>query len=74
MLNKIRTNPGVIFSNIPDSSMMQRFVNGNKLLVSGLAESFSGNRTGFFSKLQQAVNENPEDQEYPFLLKFYGSR
>lgn len=74
MLNRIRTNPADVFSQISDPAMMQRFVGGNKLLISGLAASFRGDRPGFFSRLQQAVNENPEDQEYPFLLRFYGSR
>jgi spermidine synthase len=74
MLNRMRTNPGDVFSQVPDSARMQRFTEGNKLLISGLAASFRGDRPGFFTRLQQAVNVNPEDEEYPFLLRFYGSR
>ncbi len=74
MLNRMRINPGDVFSQVPDSARMQRFIEGNKLLISGLAASFRGDRPGFFTRLQQAVNVNPEDEEYPFLLRFYGSR
>ncbi len=50
--------------------MMERFIRGNMLLTEGVSYDLRGNRQEFFNKLQAAVAANPEDEEYPFLIKF----
>lgn len=69
-LNKSRTGVNSVFVNIPDQPMMDRFISGNKLLTQGLYYDLQGNRQEFFNKLQAAVAANPENEEYPFLIKF----
>jgi spermidine synthase len=69
-LNKSRTDVNNVFVNIPDQPMMNRFIAGNKLLTDGLYDDLQGNRQAFFDKLQAAVAANPENEEYPFLIKF----
>lgn len=71
-LNRNRCRPGEIFSGIPDSAMMQRFIEGNRLLTEGIALDLNGNRRGLLNKLSEAAGANPENEEYPFLIKFYG--
>lgn len=69
-LNKSRTGVNSVFINIPDQQMMDRFIDGNKLLTEGLYYDLQGNRREFFNKLQAAVEANPENEEYPFLIRF----
>lgn len=69
-LNKNRTGVNSIFVNIPDQPMMDRFIRGNVLLTEGVSYDLKGNRQEFFNKLQAAVAANPENEEYPFLIKF----
>ncbi len=69
-LNKNRADVKRIFTNIPDQPMMERFIRGNVLLTEGVSYDLKGNRREFLSKLQAAVAANPEDEEYPFLIKF----
>lgn len=71
-LNRNRCRPGGIFTGIPDSAMMQRFIEGNRLLTEGIALDLNGNRRGLLNKLSEAAGANPENEEYPFLIKFYG--
>lgn len=73
-LDKSRPNVSDFFNNIPDSSMMQRFINGNKLFTKGIAGDLQGNRTELLVKLSEASLANPENEEYPFLQRFYGGR
>lgn len=69
-LNKNRADVNRIFTNIPDQSLMERFIRGNVLLTEGVSSDLKGNRREFLNKLQAAVAANPEDEEYPFLIKF----
>jgi hypothetical protein len=69
-LNKSRTGVNRVFVNVPDQPVMDRFISGNKLLTEGLYYDLQGNRQAFFNKLQAAVAANPENEEYPFLIKF----
>ncbi|MBW6492158.1 MAG: fused MFS/spermidine synthase [Lentimicrobium sp.] len=73
-LDENRTHTGSLFTNIPDSLMLQRFVNGNKLFARGVAADLEGNRRELIAKLREASQVNPENEEYPFLIKFYGGR
>jgi len=69
-LNKNRGGVNRVFSNLPDQPMMDRFIKGNILLTEGISYDLNGNRQEFFNKLKEAVEVNPEDEEYPFLIKF----
>ncbi len=60
-----------VFYNIPDKTKMDRFVKGNTLLTDGLYYFLLGNMQEYRKKLETACIENPEDQEFPFLIKFY---
>ncbi len=71
LLNTNRTSVFNFFKNIPDSTLMQRFVKGNFYLTEGLAEMLKGNRKGLFLFLEKAVMVNPENVEYPLLITFY---
>ncbi len=71
-LDQHRVDVSDVFYNIPDKTMMQRFVAGNRLFTEGVAADLQGNRQALLYKLQQAATVNPENEEYPFLMKFYG--
>lgn len=73
-LDENRCHTSAIFINIPEQEMMQRFVAGNKLFTKGIAGDLQGNRRELLNKLSQASVINPENEEYPFLLKFYANR
>jgi len=58
-----------VFHNIDDPERMARFVSGNQLLSESLYRKFMGDRAGGLRALQEACRVNPEDQEYPFLIR-----
>lgn len=64
-----RTEPTRLFSNVDDPARFARFVAGNRLLIESLALKFEGNRAGSLRALQEACRVNPENQEYPFLIR-----
>jgi len=70
-LNSMRSKPNRVFVNISDSLMMQKFVEGNIQLTLGLHEMLKSNNKGFLNYLQNACAVNPEDEEYPFLIKLH---
>lgn len=59
------------FSGIPDRAGMDRYIQGNRLLTEGLMSDFEGNRRMLMRKLMEAATVNPDNEEYPFLIKFY---
>lgn len=59
------------FTGIPDMARMTRFVEGNRLLSAGIARDLAGDRAGFLNSLQAAIAANPENEEYPFLIKYF---
>lgn len=69
-LNQNRGGVNRVFHNIPEKAMMDRFINGNRLLTEGIFHDLQGNKNEFRNKLKAAVTANPEDEEFPFLLKF----
>lgn len=69
-LNSNRGGVNRIFHNIPDQAMMGRFIDGNRLLTEGISYDLKGNKSEFLNKLKDAVAANPEDEEFPFLIKF----
>lgn len=72
-LNQKRCETDRIFTDIPDQEMMLRFIEGNRLLTEGIGSDLSGDRRNLIKKLREAVSVNPENEEYPFLIRFYGN-
>ncbi len=73
-LSENRDDVSAVFFNIPDTALMQRFVAGNRIFAEGVAADLQGNRQALLYKLQEAAQVNTENEEYPFLMKFYGRR
>jgi len=71
-LHQNRIEPGRVFHAIPDTEQMQRFVLGNQLTTEGILLNMAGDKRGFIRKLQEAAQNNPENEEIPFLIRFYG--
>ena len=57
--------------NIENQQLMESYLAGNKYLTEGLYDLLLGNRRDALAKLREAVKVNPEDREYPFLIRFY---
>jgi spermidine synthase len=70
-LSQNRVNVDKLFYHIEDTTKMKRFIKGNSLLTDGLSYFLQGNANEFRKKLERACQENPEDEEFPFLIKFY---
>jgi len=70
-LSENRCDPNDIFTNIDSQMKMDEFVSGNKKLMESLYFSLKGDKATAQQKLKDACNVNPNNQEYPFLLKFY---
>ncbi len=68
-LQERRVGVGAVFDGIPDPALMARFVEGNRLLTESLVRQTGGDPRGGLQALQQAVRANPEDLEYPFLIR-----
>ncbi len=60
-----------VFYNIDDTPLMDRYLAGNEYLVESLYYQLKGDRDRSLNELRKAVKVNPEDSEYPFLLRFY---
>jgi len=59
------------FSGVQDQGRMDQFIAGNKFLTESLFCKFSGDGKGSLRALKKAIAANPDDMEYPFLLKLY---
>lgn len=70
-LNKHRTGVYRTFQNIPDNRKMLRFIRGNQYMTKGLEGMLRQNKKVLYQNLQKAIRVNPENEEYPFLLKLY---
>ncbi len=66
-----RCDPGAIFKDIPRPDLMQRYLEGNRLLTESLYYKLERDDRRSLALLKQAVQANPEDQEFPFLIKLY---
>ncbi len=60
-----------IFKDIPRPDLMGRYLTGNRLLTESLYYKLERNNQRSLELLKQAVRANPEDQEFPFLIKLY---
>ena len=70
-LMKSRCDVGSIFRNVPRPDLLQRYLEGNRLLTESLYYKLERDDKRSLDFLKQAVRANPEDQEYPFLIKLY---
>lgn len=70
-INQNRGGVERIFTNVTDTAQMNHFKRGNYLLTESVYYWLQGNTGRYIEILQQACKENPEDEEYPFLIKFH---
>jgi spermidine synthase len=64
-----RAEIGAVFSNINDPEKMAKFVQGNQLLTESLFYQLNGDKQRGLQSLREACRVNPEDQEFPFLIR-----
>jgi spermidine synthase len=60
-----------VFNNIEDTQQMERFISGSNYFINSVIQFQNGDKQQSLNELRKAVRVNPEDQEYPFLIKFY---
>jgi spermidine synthase len=70
-LMESRVDVESIFQDIPRPELMQRYLAGNRLLTESLFYKLERNDKRSLELLKQAMRVNPEDQEFPFLIKLY---
>jgi len=68
-MNNSRESLNRVFYNIPDPALMQHYVEGNRLMTDALRLMLQGDRNGFMMKMQEATMMNPDNQEFPFMMK-----
>jgi len=66
-----RTDLLNVFYNITDKQLLNRYSKGNKLFIESLEHYQQGRGDLSLQKLKDACAANPENQEYPFLIKYY---
>jgi hypothetical protein len=69
MMNNQRKAVNRIFINVPDPSLMQHFIEGNRLMTEALRLMLMGDKQGFVNKMQEAIVINPDNQELPLMLQ-----
>ncbi len=60
-----------VFINIDDKQKLNEYLSGNEKLTESLYFSLKGNHQQAIKSLEEATKINPENVEYPFLLKLY---
>ena len=70
-INQNRGGVERVFTNVTDTAQMNHFKRGNYLLTESVYYWLQGDTGRYIEILQQACKENPEDEEYPFLIKFH---
>ncbi|MBD3257327.1 hypothetical protein GF377_02750 [candidate division GN15 bacterium] len=66
-----RTDLRDVFVNIGNPLRLSRFYQGNRLLTESLYHRLNGDHERSLQVLRQATQVNPEDQEFPFLIRLY---
>ncbi len=66
-----RTDVYDVFSNVPDTAKMARYVKGNRLLTEALYLRLEGKEQEALKLLRMAGMANSEDQEIPFLVRLW---
>ncbi|MGB4654188.1 MAG: fused MFS/spermidine synthase [Bacteroidales bacterium] len=70
-LNDDRVSVFDVFSNIGDTATMNSFAIGNFYLTNGIIEMCKNNPQGYKENLYKANYLNPQNEEIPFLIKYY---
>jgi spermidine synthase len=70
-LRKERAGVERVFTHVADRAKLDRYVAAHSELIAGLEEQLSGNQRGLFERLAAAARMNPENEEYPFLIRFF---
>lgn len=70
-LSENRTDVNRVFSGIDNPAKMNRFIQGNQDFIQSVISFQKGEKQKSLEELRAAVRANPENQEYPFLIKFY---
>ncbi len=65
-----RCNINNVFYNIDNTQLMERYLTGNEFLVESFYYFLKGDKSKSLNELRKAVKVNPEDEEYPFLIRF----
>lgn len=73
-LSENRCEVNDVFKGIENPNKMKRYTAGNIRLTNSLYHMLRGERRKALIQLQKAARVNPENQEYPFLIKFYFGR
>ena len=73
-LTENRCDINNVFTGIKNKAKMRRYVAGNKYLTESLYYMLQGKKQPAIKHLQTATKVNPENEEYPFLIKFYWGR
>jgi len=68
-LQENRVDAARVFTDIPDPGVMDRFIQGNALLNESLYYGLTGDRGRSRRALEEACRVNPEDKEFPFLMR-----
>ncbi len=64
-----RVSLSTLFTNISNPGLLNRYLEGNRLMTESLALQFAGDRRGALQRLQEACRANPEDPEYPLMIR-----
>ncbi len=68
-LNQHRGGINSAFVNVEDPKLFSKFIYANQLFTEGVIEMLRENQLGYKFALKKAIEVNPENQEFPFLLK-----
>ncbi len=70
-LAEVRIDPERLLTDCPRPDLMQRYLKGNNLLTESLYYRLQKDNVRSRQLLKEAIMANPEDQEFPFLMKLY---
>lgn len=73
-LNEHRGGVTRAFVNVEDPQLLSKFIFGNQIHTEGIISMLRNNMGAYKIALEKAIQENPENQEFPFLLKLNFSR
>lgn len=68
-LNEHRGGVNRAFINIDNPQLMSKFIYSNRIFTEGIIAMLCGDNNGYKQALIKAQRENPENEEYSFLLK-----
>ena len=68
-LHALRVAPGGFFRDVPDAERLKRYRMGNEALCQSLIHKFRQEDRQALAFLREACRLNPENEEYPFLIR-----